>query len=214
MINKTEPKADPMKSNYIKSINATLWQPHDILRIETLMMTPDWFIESVKDGWVNSSIHGDVAVIFHIYPELTRFYQDSIAELINIVWDSGLRPACFRPFCCCEYKTPGLPGYEPNMSKISASSLLNMDTYTSGPIEIEVFEDYWQQDYIDNIRELAKHFGASFDEVFLENGYERRRKCETSGCPILFKGDRYKVTFNLEARKTEVELIPDGVTWP
>ncbi|RAU23252.1 hypothetical protein CU669_03620 [Paramagnetospirillum kuznetsovii] len=203
-----------MKSNHVKSINATSWQPHDILRVETLMMTPDWFIESVKDGWVSSSIHGDVAASFHIYPELSRFYQDNIAELINIVWDSGLRPACFRPFCCCEYKTPGFPGYESNVSEISASSLVDMDTYTSGPIEIEVFEDYWQQDYIDNIRELAKHLGASFDEVFLENGYEQRRKCDTTGCPILFKGDRYKVAFNSEARKTEVELIPDGVTWP
>lgn len=206
--------SDPKTINYVKSVSAAIWRPNDVLLVGATMMTPDWFNKNAEDGWLRSRVYGDVFVNFTIYPKLSQFYKYSIDDLINIIWDGGLRPACDRLFCCCEYATTGFPGYEKNINEISPHPITNMDTYISGPIEIEVFEDYWQQKYIRDIRFVSMHFGVPFEDVFQENGYERRRKCMTSGCAILFKGERYKVTQNGDIRKNEVEIIPPGVTWP
>ncbi|CUW37148.1 protein of unknown function [Magnetospirillum sp. XM-1] len=206
--------SDSVNANYVKSTNGISWQPHNILRVETVMTTPDWLPKLVDSGWVNAPIRGEVSVTFYLYPGVSDFYKDNVLDLINIVWEGGFRPACDTPFCCCEYATPGFPGYEPYLSEISASCLTDMYAHPSGPIDIEVFEECWQQTYVEDIRTVAQHFDVSFDEVFLENGYERRRQCETNGCTILFKGERYRVRFAWEDRGGEVDLIPDGVKWP
>jgi hypothetical protein len=204
--------SDLDERDFVKNIRTILWQNWGVLRVDAIMWTPDWFVSNVNSGWINSNISGEVSVVFYIYPGLSYFYEKNLRELLNLCWEGGLRPACFRPFCCCEYEASGFPGYENGVSTISLSPLTDMDSYCSGAIEIEVFEDYRQQVYIEDIRKISEYFGASVNEVFEENGVERWRQCKTLFCHILFEGERYQVTFDHEARRDEVKKMPDKGT--
>jgi hypothetical protein len=188
--------------NYLKEIKSEKWAEDDSVVVLASMDTPEWVAEWVEDGNLDATFKGVIDLDLRIYPRLAAFYKDKLPKLLNIIWKDGLRPSCNTPFCCCRYDTEGF-NKDP-YNNIEVEPLTDLDKYNEPPVVLEVFEDYSQYEYVEQIRAVAEAIGGTFEEVMAENGLERQRQWKTGFCPINFKGKQYKITYNWSPHGTIV----------